>query len=472
MNKNAHLQPGVTAGLVPEEGARVHLEMRSRNKKERLTWLKDAGFGLFIHWSLDVQLGCVISHSLVGASKAYSDRFYETLPQTLEDGEWDFDHIAHLARLAGCCYAVLTTKHHNGFCLWPTKTTPFNSMNTAIGRDLVKAYVEAMRRQNIAVGLYFSPEDFWFLREHGQTITREPKEPYPPEVEKAYREHLTAQVRELMSQYGKIDVLFFDGGENMILEDGKSLQDVCMETAWDMDPDVLITRGAIPTPEQRVVEESEVNPDADQNDADDPWEVCFTIGTAWQHQPTNEHYKTGKEIITLLMDTRAKGGTLLLNIGPDEKGRVVPAEEGVLREVGLWHFINEECVHDVRPWWQHRDNDCLMVQAKDGTAVFAVDLAHAFLRGEREEVVLTSVGLSDESEISILGSANAFVEYHPEIDAGIYAEEKADGLHLSLLRAQRIYCGSMWQNPLVIKITHPVRKTYEDHHPDLVSGSV
>ncbi len=443
--------------------------MQSRNKKERLRWLKDAGFGLFIHWSLDAQLGCVISHSLVGASKAYIDRFYRTLPETLEDGAWKFDHMAHLARLAGCRYAVLTTKHHNGFCLWQTETTPFNIMNTAVGRDLVKAYAEAFRRAGIAVGFYFSPEDFWFLKEHGQTITREPKESYSLEVGKAYRDYLKAQVTELMTGYGKVDVLFFDGGEAMTLEDGMSLQEVCMETAWDLDEDVLITRGAIPTPEQRIAPDSEVGPAAL---GEEPWEACFTIGTAWQHQPTNEHYKTGREIITLLMDTRAKGGTLLLNIGPDENGNIVREEEGVLRELGLWHFINEECVHDVRPWTQYKDNDCLMVQKKDGSAVYAVDLGHAFRRGEREEVVLNSVGLSEESAVSVLGSASAFVEYHPEIDASVRAEEKADGLHLSLVRAQRIYCGTDWQNPLVVKITYPVRKTNEDHHPDHVSGSI
>lgn len=449
---HVHLQQGVTAGNT-KNNTRSHRPIEIKNSKENLAFLKDAGMGLFIHWSLDAQLGCVISHSLVGASKAYCDRFYEELPKTLVPGEWDFAYMAHLARLAGFRYAVLTTKHHNGFCLWPTKTTEFHVMNTRIQRDLVKEYAQAFRQEGIKVGFYFSPEDFWFLRSQGQPITREPREPYPARVEEAYRAHLEAQMRELMEDFGKVDLLFFDGGETMILEDGRSLQDVCMEVAWQLQPEVLITRGAIPTPEQRVVGEAEVG---EAVFSEDPWEACFTIGSAWQHQPTNEHYKTGREIIELLMDTRSKGGSFLLNIGPDERGRIVLEEEKVLRELALWHFINGECVHEVRPWTGRKDHGSYLVRSKQGDAVYAVVMDHEFRRGVREEVVLSSVSLGEDSDISVLGSTSEFVEYHPEIDCSIRAWQQEDGLHISLVRSQRIYCGSDFTDPLVLKITHPI----------------
>lgn len=115
---------------------------------------------------------------------------------------------------------------------------------------------------------------------------------------------------ELMTRFGTVDVMFFDGGETMRDENSQSLQELCMEIAWDHNPDLLITRGAVPTPEQQLPGIG----------ADMAWEACLTLGTAWQYQPTNETYKTGLHAIRLLTETRAKGGSLLLNIGPDANG--------------------------------------------------------------------------------------------------------------------------------------------------------
>ena len=202
MNTKSHLLPipgqmktsAVDESVTMDNTLASKEEMVSRNRPEDLEWLRDAGLGLFIHWSLDSQLGCVISHSLVGASKDYVDRFYEELPKTLNPKKWDFDHLAELARLAGFQYAVFTTKHHNGFCLWDSRTTDFNIMNTPYGKDLVKQYAEAFRKQGIKVGLYFSPEDFRYLRSQGLTITRTPLEPYSKEVMEGYRQLLTDQM--------------------------------------------------------------------------------------------------------------------------------------------------------------------------------------------------------------------------------------------------------------------------------------
>lgn len=422
----------------------------TRNQPEKLEWLRDAGMGLFIHWSVDSQLGCVISHSLVGASSDYVERFYTELPRTLEKGEWDFDHLAHVAKLAGFQYAVLTTKHHCGFCLWPSESTDFHVGNTEIGRDLVREYAEAFRKQGIKVGFYFSPEDFWFLRREGLTITRSPKEPYGPEVMEAYRRHLGIQMRELMENYGPVDVMFFDGGETMYGEDGISLQQYCMNIAWDLQPELLITRGAIPTPEQKLPEDGE----------DQTWEGCVTLGTAWQYQPTNETYKTGEEVIRLLTDTRAKGGTLLLNIGPDARGILCRKQENILRELALWHFINGECIHFVRPWRVLCEEDAerkiYLLKKKDGSCVYGVIFGEkSWDRTQRREFILHSVRATAETAVSVLGQSGELTEYHPELDAAPYFHQEDDGLHVSVMNAQRIYCGTQWRNPLVLKITNP-----------------
>lgn len=455
MNTKSHLLPipgqmktsAVDESVTMDNTLASKEEMVSRNRPEDLEWLRDAGLGLFIHWSLDSQLGCVISHSLVGASKDYVDRFYEELPKTLNPKKWDFDHLAELARLAGFQYAVFTTKHHNGFCLWDSKTTDFNIMNTPYGKDLVKQYAEAFRKQGIKVGLYFSPEDFRYLRSQGLTITRTPLEPYSKEVMEGYRQLLTDQMTELMTSFGKIDVMFFDGGETMYNEEGESLQQLCMRVAWDLQPGILITRGAIPTPEQQLPGVG----------VDFAWEGCITLGTAWQYQPTNETYKTGLHVIRLLTETRAKGGSLLLNIGPDANGELCRAQEDIIRELALWHFLNHEAIHNTRPWIITNEDSAWLLRSKDGSALYAVLFDQKdWDRGQRREFLLKSVKASPDTMVEVLGQTGELTEYRPDLDAHTYWEQREDGLHISAMHAQRIYCGIQWRNPLVLKITHPI----------------
>lgn len=455
MNTKSHLLPipgqmktsAVDESVTMDNTLASKEEMVSRNRPEDLEWLRDAGLGLFIHWSLDSQLGCVISHSLVGASKDYVDRFYEELPKTLNPKKWDFDHLAELARLAGFQYAVFTTKHHNGFCLWDSKTTDFNIMNTPYGKDLVKQYAEAFRKQGIKVGLYFSPEDFRYLRSQGLTITRTPLEPYSKEVMEGYRQLLTDQMTELMTNFGKIDVMFFDGGETMYNEEGESLQQLCMRVAWDLQPGILITRGAIPTPEQQLPGVG----------VDFAWEGCITLGTAWQYQPTNETYKTGLHVIRLLTETRAKGGSLLLNIGPDANGELCRAQEDIIRELALWHFLNHEAIHNTRPWIITNEDSAWLLRSKDGSALYAVLFDQKdWDRGQRREFLLKSVKASPDTMVEVLGQTGELTEYRPDLDAHTYWEQREDGLHISAMHAQRIYCGIQWRNPLVLKITHPI----------------
>lgn len=455
MNTKSHLLPipgqmktsAVDESVTMDNTLASKEEMVSRNRPEDLEWLRDAGLGLFIHWSLDSQLGCVISHSLVGASKDYADRFYEELPKTLNPKKWDFDHLAELARLAGFQYAVFTTKHHNGFCLWDSRTTDFNIMNTPYGKDLVKQYAEAFRKQGIKVGLYFSPEDFRYLRSQGLTITRTPLEPYSKEVMEGYRQLLTDQMTELMTNFGKIDVMFFDGGETMYNEEGESLQQLCMRVAWDLQPGILITRGAIPTPEQQLPGVG----------VDFAWEGCITLGTAWQYQPTNETYKTGLHVIRLLTETRAKGGSLLLNIGPDANGELCRAQEDIIRELALWHFLNHEAIHNTRPWIITNEDSAWLLRSKDGSALYAVLFDQKdWDRGQRREFLLKSVKASPDTMVEVLGQTGELTEYRPDLDAHTYWEQREDGLHISAMHAQRIYCGIQWRNPLVLKITHPI----------------
>mgnify|MGYP000110389796 CR=1 FL=1 len=204
------------------------------NKPERLEWLQDAGFGMFVHWSMDSQLGCVISHSMAGASDDYLERFIHELPKTFNPKHFDADELAVLAKLAGMQYVVLTTKHHSGFCMWDTATTDFSIMHTPYGRDIVAQYVEALRRQGLGVGFYYSPEDFYYLHTHGIMVSRKGPGSDPME-HPDYVEYIRAQVRELMTNYGPVDVVFFDGrGAEPAKELTSLLSDLASAESFDL----------------------------------------------------------------------------------------------------------------------------------------------------------------------------------------------------------------------------------------------
>ena len=145
---------------------------QTSNKPEGEQWFMDMGFGMFIHWSMDSQVGAVISHSMAGASEDYLQRFIYELPKTFNPGKFYPDDWAILAKLAGMKYVVFTAKHHSGFCMWDTKTTEFNIMNTPFKRDILKEVLEAFRRQGLAIGIYFSPEDFHFFHENNIPVGR------------------------------------------------------------------------------------------------------------------------------------------------------------------------------------------------------------------------------------------------------------------------------------------------------------
>ena len=161
-----------TLYLLPEDTpSRIfvfdNLQLANLNRPHREQRLRDLGFGMFIHWNVDVSLGSVISHSLVGADAGYVQRYFDPCRATLIRGSSMRRNGRGSPRLAGMKYAVFTAKHHAGFCWWDTKTTPFNIMNTPLKRDVVREYVDAFRAEGLAVGFYISPDDFWWFHRNG-----------------------------------------------------------------------------------------------------------------------------------------------------------------------------------------------------------------------------------------------------------------------------------------------------------------
>lgn len=414
-----------------EKTASVNDQMAAGNKPARVAWFANLGFGIFIHWSLDSQLGMVISHSLVGADDDYCRRFFDELPKTFNPKRFDADEWATLCKLSGAKYVVFTAKHHSGFCMFQTATTNYSIMHTPYGQDVTRLLVDALRKQGLAVGLYFSPDDFWWLHQHGIIIERKRKGVTPQENPELLK-YDQAQIRELLTNYGPIDIFFIDGP-------AEGLREVC----WEVQPNIVVTRGAMKTPEQYIPGVA----------LRDPWEACMTMGTQWQYKPTNEVYKSGTEVIETLIETRAKGGNLLLNLGPKPDGAIAIEQEERIREVGLWSFINGECTDGVEPWIVTNEDNIWFVKRRGENTVYAIITRPNWTWGSRREILLQSVQAGPSTQVSVLGQSSLALEYQPDTDVSVRWHQDDQGLHVSAVRAQRIYNDRKWPNALVLKVT-------------------
>lgn len=418
-----------------DEGSSYNL-----NKPEREEWLRNTGAGLFIHFNIDAQLGVVISHSLVGASNDYVERYFNELPKTFDPSKFNPKEIAVLAKMAGMKYICFTTKHHSGFCMWDTKTTDFNITKTPYKKDLLKEFVNATRDAGLDVGFYFSPEDFNFLHQHGIPISRTNVK-MGAKTTQEYNDYNRRQCEELMTNYGKIDVFFIDGEP----------KDVVKATCWKLQPNLLITRGAIKTPEQALP----------GTKITQPWLSPITMGTAWQYQPTNDRYKTGTQLIDLMIEARAKGGSLLLNIGPKPNGEMAIQQEDRLREMALWNFINHESMDSVRSWIVSHEDNIWFTKKGNSTVYALVTDAADWKEATRKTFLLRSVKGTSATKVSVLGQNSEIIEYKPNLDVSCKFKQTAEGLEVSVVKAQRIYDDHRWPNAVVIKLEN-IKPVFEE----------
>ncbi len=409
------------------------------NKPEREKWFTGLKFGMFIHWSLDVQYGYNISHNMRLASDDYLERYIDLLPRTFNPVDFNPSKWAKIAGMAGMNYVVFTAKHHNGFCMWDTETTDFNIMNTPFRWDVVKEVIEAFREEGLAIGLYYSPDDFWFLHRQGTLVTRDhlsSKASHNPEL----NEYAKKQLRELMTGYGKIDILFLDGNDQF----GKT---ELAKLAWEIDPEIVVTRGAMETPEQIIPDKP----------LPSPWEACYTLTNSWSYRPTNEVYKSASEVIMKWVDINAKGGNFLLNVGPDPEGVIPEKQAGILNEVGAWWFINHELFENTKPYSRVSNEDgYYFMQSEDEEDLYIVipgpveqDIWH--------EIVIRDLSVSDDARISVLGQSDIVNEVNPENSGRNTVMNTGEGLSIRFIFFQKLYnryrVNNFWKNPVVLKIS-------------------
>ncbi len=303
-------------------------------------WFDDARFGLFVHWGIYSQLGHENAEWVLFKSRLDRNE-YNTLADQFTASRFDPAALAGLAKSAGMRYMVLTTRHHDGFCLFDTATTTFNSVRTAARRDLVAEYVAACREAGLRVGLYYSIMSW----QHPAIYTGPGAD---PKGWKIMVDETHDQVRELMTNYGKIDILWYDGAAV------PGIQDNGMQARFwrsrdlnamvkQLQPEILINpRSGLPadfdTPEQHVKP-----PRPGRR-----WEACITINRSWGYNIHDRDFKSPAEIVKCLIRCARHGGNLLLNIGPRGDGSIQPECITRLQAVGQWLKTNGEAIYGAR----------------------------------------------------------------------------------------------------------------------------
>ena len=290
------------------------------NEKLIQQW-KDARFGMFIHWGPVTLKGTEIGWS---RGDEIPVDVYDNLYKQFNPVNFNADEWVSVAKSAGMKYIVLTTKHHDGFCLWNTRQTDYNIMNSPFHRDVVKELSEACRKQGIEFGTYYSTTDWhnsdFPLTSPGGSVRREKSNL------EAYTTYLKRQVGELLLNYGPLVTLWFDVPQEFDAVRGQSVIDF----AHQIQPDIIINdrtgaKGDFDTPEQRV--------GGFQNNR--PWETCMTIANQWAWKP-NDEVKSLEQCLQSLIRSAGGDGNLLFNVGPKPDGLMEPLQVERLKEMGQW----------------------------------------------------------------------------------------------------------------------------------------
>ncbi|QJD85422.1 alpha-L-fucosidase [Cohnella herbarum] len=329
--------------------------MSTREERTKL-FLQDR-FGMFIHWGL---YSIPARGEWLRGNEKMTFEQYKVYFDEFDAARYDPRAWARAAKAAGQKYAVLTTKHHDGFCLFDSRLTDFKATNTPAGRDLIREYVDAFREEGISVGLYYSIID-WNHPDYpgyGDRIhpdrDNEASKDKPIDFDR-YLTYMHGQVRELLTDYGKIDIMWFDFSyDNMTGEKWKATELIRMIRS--IQPDIIIDnrlggdiRAAEPeeyagdfySPEQIIPPGGIV----DANGVSIPWEACITLNDNWGYHSTDREYKSSAQVIRTLVECVSKNGNLLLNVGPDAKGEMTRDSLNVLEEVGEWLRLNGESIY-------------------------------------------------------------------------------------------------------------------------------
>lgn len=331
--------------------------------EKRMEWFIHARFGMFIHWGLyaiPARGEWVRSYEEM-PKEDYMKYFEEFDPQDCDPAVW-----ARAAKEAGMQYAVLTAKHHDGFCLFDSRYTEFKSTNTKCGRDFVAEFVEAFRAEGLRVGLYFTLLD-WYHEDYPHYGDKNHPMRYDPAYSNEGRDfdryltYMHNQVREICTNYGKLDLLWFDFSYDDLRGEAWRATEL-IRMVRELQPDVIIDNrlevsgegygslaqckpapyhGDFVTPEQMIPPGGI----KDVEGKDMYWEACVTMNGNWGFHATDHYFKPASMLIKKLVECVSKGGNMILNIGPDAKGNIPKESVRALKEIGAWMSQNGRSIY-------------------------------------------------------------------------------------------------------------------------------
>jgi alpha-L-fucosidase len=303
-------------------------EPGEQTRAQRLAWWRAARFGMFIHFGVYSTIG---RHEWVMEDEAIPVAEYAPHATTFHPHAGSPRAWARLAKQAGMKYMVLTTKHHEGFCNFDTKHTEYNAAKQGPGRDVVREYVEAARAEGLRVGFYYSLMD-WHHPDGAKCATDE-------EARQRFVEYTHGLIRELLTNYGKIDVLWYDVAWPL---DAKGWESIRMnQMVFELQPEIVVNNrnkltGDFSTPEQRIVAET----------GGRAWESCMTMNDSWGYQAADDNWKNSRTILRNLITCARDDGNYLLNIGPKPDGSIPEPSVRALREAGEWLQTNSHTIYE------------------------------------------------------------------------------------------------------------------------------
>ena len=313
------------AGASPLSTQPGNLPYQEETRARRLAWWEQARFGMFIHYGLYSIVG---QQEWVLESEGIPIPQYEMLAAHFKPGPGCARAWARLARRAGQKYMVLTAKHHEGFCLWDSKLTDYNAAQQGAGRDLVREFVEAARAEGLRIGFYYSLMD-WHHPDGMRCATDEA-------ARRRFVEYTFGLLRELLTNYGKIDILWYDVDQPLTPEQWEAER--MNRMVFALQPEIIVNNrngldGDFSTPEHKI------------QAAKRAWESCETLNLGWGYQRADHEWKSPRIILNDLATCAQQGGNFLLNIGPEPDGAVPAESVRILETVGQWLETNGEAIY-------------------------------------------------------------------------------------------------------------------------------
>ncbi|MDI9519748.1 MAG: alpha-L-fucosidase [Bacillota bacterium] len=333
------------------------------SRQKRVKWFQDARFGMFIHWGL---YAIPARGEWVRSYENISNEDYQPFFEEFDPSDYDPRAWARAAKDAGMRYAVLTAKHHDGFCLFDSKLTDYKATNTKAGRDLVREFLEAFRAEGLKVGLYYSIID-WHHPDYPHYGDRH----HPEKDNEAFKgkqhdfdnylKYMHGQVEELVTNYGKIDLLWFDFSYDNLKGETWRASDL-VNMIRSHQPDVLMDNrlevsgegfGSLLSGNPTIYSGDFVSPEQiippngiqDVNGNPVPWEACITMNNNWGYAERDPNYKPAPMLVRKLVECVSKGGNLLLNVGPDARGLIPDKSLEILKDIGKWMKRNHESIY-------------------------------------------------------------------------------------------------------------------------------